>query len=422
MALEIVVPRLGWSMEQGVFAGWLKKDGDAVAVGDALFRLEGEKATEDIESLDSRHPAHPANGAQEGETVLVGTVIGYLARAGEEIPGERPQAKAGGMAAVEAPASPSVRRLAREMGVDLQVVAGSGAAGRITAEDVQQSSPSHTKPAISPRARRAADKLGVDWAHLKGSGRTGRIRERDVRQAAEQPAPIPQSGTLLPITPVRKIIADRMLRSVRTTAAVTLTTAVDATNLVNLRQQFKAAAATNKLPVPSCADFIVKLAATALQSHPLLSARWEDDHIALAPAIHIGIAVDTDAGLLVPVIRDVPSLGLRQLAARSLDLIERGHKRKLQADDMQGGTFTVTNLGAFGIDAFTPILNYPECSILGIGRIQRQAVVHENQITQRDRLTLSLTFDHRIVDGGPAARFLQTLSQGIENPGPWLME
>jgi len=430
MAFEIIVPRLGWNMEQGVFAGWIQKDGAAVRVGDPLFRLEGDKATEEIESFDAGILRIPPDGPREGDTVAVGTLIGYIVKEGEPAPFQERQTQAA-VAAAEAPASPSVRRLARELGVNLQQVAGTGPAGRIMVEDLRRTSPPlateplrrHSGlPAISPRARRVAGELGVEWAKIQGSGRTGRIRERDIRLAAssEKSALSPES-TVIPISAVRKTIADRLLRSVQSTAPVTLTTTVDATNLVNLRSQFKAITPTGNLPVPSYTDFLVKLTATALQSHPLLNARWDGDQIVTETGIHIGIAVDTGAGLVVPVIRNVLGLALRQLAARSLDLIERARQRKLKAEEMQGGTFTVTNLGVYGIDAFTPIINHPECAILGIGRIRRQPVVHQNQIVPRDMVTLSLTFDHRIVDGAPAARFLQTLSQGVENPGPWLM-
>jgi pyruvate dehydrogenase E2 component (dihydrolipoamide acetyltransferase) len=212
-----------------------------------------------------------------------------------------------------------------------------------------------------------------------------------------------------------------MLASLRSTAPVTLTTTADAENLVSLRQQFRAAPQSSEGVTPTYTDLIVKLSAIALQAHPALNARWEDDDIVVLAHIHIGIAVDTEAGLLVPVIREVPSLGLRQLAARSRELLERARTRKLTADEMQGGTFTVSNLGAYGIDAFTPIINHPECAILGVGRIRRAAAVVGEQVVARYQLTLSLTFDHRIVDGGSAARFLDTLRQSVENPGPWLI-
>jgi pyruvate dehydrogenase E2 component (dihydrolipoamide acetyltransferase) len=196
-----------------------------------------------------------------------------------------------------------------------------------------------------------------------------------------------------------------------------LTTAVNAGNLVNLRGQFRAAGQE----VPSYTDFILKLTATALQKHPHLNARWENDRILLLSDIHIGLAVDTDAGLLVPVVRQVPQRSLRELAGQTRDLIERARQGRLRAEEMQGGTFTITNLGAFGIDAFTPILNYPECAILGIGRIHPQPIVLDERVIAGEQLTLSLTFDHRLVDGAPAARFLRTLSQLLENPGPALV-
>jgi pyruvate dehydrogenase E2 component (dihydrolipoamide acetyltransferase) len=209
-----------------------------------------------------------------------------------------------------------------------------------------------------------------------------------------------------------------MQESHQTTAPVTLTSAVDATNLANLHRQFKAV--TEGAPIPSYTDFLVKLVGFTLQKHPLLASRWTDAGIILTEQIDIGVAVDTEAGLLVPVIRDVPLLGLRQVAVRSRELIELARRGELPMRDMQGGCFTITNLGAYGVDAFTPIINPPECAILGVGRIERRAVMDGERVVGREVVTLSLTFDHRIVDGAPAARFLQTLAQLIENPGPWL--
>ena len=212
-----------------------------------------------------------------------------------------------------------------------------------------------------------------------------------------------------------------MVQSAHTTAGVTLAMTVDATNLVNLRQQFKAVASAGETPSITFTDIVVKLTALALEKHPLLNARWNGDKIVVESSTNIGIAVDTDLGLLVPVIRDVPGLTLRQLAARSRELIDCARRGALSAAEMQGGTFTVTNLGPMGIEMFTPLINLPECAILGLGRIQKQVVVDDKQFVARDRMMLSLTFDHRIVDGAPAARFLQSLSLLIENPSPWLM-
>jgi len=168
--------------------------------------------------------------------------------------------------------------------------------------------------------------------------------------------------------------------------------------------------------VPTYNNILVKLVAAALQKHPVLNSRWEGEILRTCSSIHIGIAVDTATGLLVPVIRDVPTLTLNEVALGSRNLIQRAHSKRLKADELQGGTFTVTSLGSFGIDAFTPIINYPECAILGVGRILRQPVAVEEIIALRDVITLSLTFDHRALDGAPAARFLQTLTKLIDSP------
>jgi len=198
------------------------------------------------------------------------------------------------------------------------------------------------------------------------------------------------------------------------TAPVTLTTTADATNLVDFRQEMKTRQGEK---APGFTDFFVKLAAVALAAHPRLNSRWENDCIIQLREIHIGIAVDTEAGLMAPVIRDVPRLTLDGVADRSRDLIDRVRKGTLKIKEMEGGTFTITNLGAFGVDAFTPIIHWPECAILGIGRIRPMPAVVNDQVVAREQVALSLTFDHRIVDGADAARFLQTLVTLIEKPG-----
>jgi pyruvate dehydrogenase E2 component (dihydrolipoamide acetyltransferase) len=254
-----------------------------------------------------------------------------------------------------------------------------------------------------------AAELGIDLNAVDGTGRGGRVRERDVRRS--------DCGTV-PFSPLRRTIATRLLESRRETVPVTLTTTVDATNLVALRHRYKAAATDGA--VPSYTDLLVKLSAIALQKLPLLAGQWTEEGIRLPHAIHIGIAVDTDRGLYVPVIRDVPALGVREVAARARELINRARRGQLSAAELQGGCFTISNLGSYGVDAFTPVINYPECAVLGIGRIARRPAVVGNGVVPRDLMTLSLTFDHRIVDGAPAAQFLQTLSQAIEVPTPWL--
>jgi pyruvate dehydrogenase E2 component (dihydrolipoamide acetyltransferase) len=289
----------------------------------------------------------------------------------------------------------------------------------------------------------------VDLGGVSGTGRDGRIRERDVRSAdapraaagaapgktrsSEQssrsidlPPPVRTGAgvgeTEVATTSLRRTIAARMKRSQSETAPVTLTSRADATNLVALRNQFKTAAKDTDAVVPAFTDIIAKLAAKALQRHPMLAGRWEGEKIILPSGMHIGIAVDTEAGLMVPVVANVQDLSLPELARRSRVLITAAQNRQIKAENLSGGVFTITNLGNFGIDAFTPIINFPETAILGLGAIRREVMVlPDGHFGSREVITLSLTFDHRVVDGAPAARFVQTLVQGLENPSAWLL-
>lgn len=392
MAIAITIPRLGWNMEEGIFAGWLKQDGELVRAGDPLFSLEGDKATQDVESIDPGILRIPPTAPAIGAKVIVGAVIGYLVEAGAasdlDVPSLRPDDEA---EVRPTPEAPSVS-VAPERG---------------------------NRTRSTPLARRIARDLGIDLTRLAGSGNGGRIRKADVLRAAKADDR-PASARSIPISPARRTIAARMVASGTTAAPVTLTTTVDATNLVSLRRQYKEAGSPARL-VPSIADLFAKLTALALRDHPMLNSRWADDRIELSEAIHIGIAVDTEAGLLVAVLRDVERLSLSQIAERSRAVIERIRARRFSLEDISGGTFTITNLGAFGIESFTPIINPPECAILGLGRIARQPVMVGEQVVARERMALSLTFDHRIVDGAPAARFLQDLAAKVENPSPWLI-
>jgi pyruvate dehydrogenase E2 component (dihydrolipoamide acetyltransferase) len=444
-------------MEEGTFGEWLKRDGDIVERGDSLFVLEGEKSAQDIESLERGILRIPPDGPRPGDTVKVGQVLAFLVEAGELAPFEQTAAPVAPSASVTAavvvvatggmtsppPAGPATRRLARNLQIDLQQVPGSGAGGKVTLDDVcaaaaptrAKCGPGAARVAISPRARRLAAELGIDYASLRGTGRTGRIRERDIRcVATSTPAATDRAAASLPLSPpasqtpgaihslstIRKTIAVRMLAGVRETAPVTLTTKCDATNLVNLREQFRQVAGEDSV-VPAYNDLIVKLTAAALSQHSQLLYQWHEKGIGVPEGMHIAVAVDTEAGLLAPVIRDVDRLTLRQVATTARLLVERGRAGRLTADDLRGGVFTITNLGMYGIDAFTPIINLPQSAILGVGRIVREPAVVGEAIVPRDRMTLSLTVDHRVVDGAPAARFLQTLVQAIETPGPWLM-
>lgn len=434
MAIEIRVPRLGWSMEEGTLTQWLKQEGDFVSKGDAVFVLEGEKATQDIESFDEGVLRLLPTGPQPGETVRVGQVVALLLAEGEAPPPALDVAEPSVRPAVSvAPASPApraalvggpaARRLARKLQAEVAELVGRSTDDRSLVSEPPSTvlSAMHLRtgsPLSSPRARRAAVNQGIDLDTVIPTGRGGRIRERDVLAAANNNVAERRYAP----SSTRKTIAQRMLDSHLSTAPVTLNTEVDATNLVALREQFRLAAAHPEATVPSYTDFLMKFVALALAEHPALNSRWQDDQIIESAQVHLGLAVDTDFGLLVPVVRNVEQLSLRRLAAQTKALIGLAQARQLSAEQMQGGTFTLTNLGAYGIDAFTPIIHDRQTAILGIGRIRKLPAVVGETIVPRDRLTLSLTFDHRIVDGAPAARFLQTLSQAIEQPAAWLID
>ena len=407
MPIELTIPRLGWSMEEGVFGEWLKTDGERVRAGEMVYVLEGEKAAHEIEALDEGVLCIPPDAPQPGDTVQVGQVVGFLLIAGEPAPASvrREPATAAGVSP-KPPAAAAPERSAAE--------------SRSTIPAAERS----TRVTASPRARRRARELNLDWTQLRGTGRNGRIRERDVlasagagaRPVSTSPRELPPAapGRLQPASGIRLTIAQRMLAGVQQTAPVTLTTKVDASALVALRKQWKAD--RDQEVVPTYNDVLVKLTAVALADVPELNACWYAGGVYLYEAIHIALAVDTPSGLLAPVIRDAGQLRLVQVAERSRTLLEQARAGTLAAEYLQGGTFTITNLGMFEIDSFTPIINLPQAAILGVGRIVQEPVVREGRIEIGETLSLSLTFDHRVIDGAPAARWLQRLSGLIRSP------
>jgi len=464
MPHDIRIPRLGWSMEEGTFVRWLKGTGDRVKPSEPLFELEGEKSVEPVESIDGGILHVPAGAPGEGAVVKVGTLIGWLLADGEAPPAYVPDAPPAPAAAptaspsapapaaaasvpaplattaprstgpVGGPTSPTIRRLARELGVDVATVAGSGPAGRVLADDVfhvavarggrGRAGAAEGRRVSTPRARATASRLGVDWAILPGSGRGGRVREADVLGVAARPAPAPGRSAhprLAGLPKRRRTIAERMLASLAENAPVTLHTRADVTEIAALRNRLKAA---GNGPVPAYTDLLAKLVAAVLLRHPSLAGCFDASGTLVFPdgkSLHVGIAVDTEAGLLVPVVRDVGSRSLEEITRASRALIEKARAGKLPSADMEGGVFTITNLGGFGIDEFTPIINGPQTAILGVGAIRRGPVVVRDSggaesIAIRELMTLSLTFDHCRVDGGPAARFLDDLRRAIESP------
>ena len=465
MAVEVVMPRLGWSAEEGSIVEWLKKDGEIVGVGEVICTVEGDKAINEVESLDSGILRIPPEAPEAGVKVPVGTVLAYLVQPGEPAPFEtdltpRPSPSEMGRGAGPSPLSISD---GEGRGVRPRSAVTISAIAPVTRRD---------EPPISPRARRIAAELGVRWSDLKGSGRSGRIVERDVQAAANlssRPAGAGQgtaitegSGKLdreeaetlapalaqgetepdghgergqiappeapaanaQPLTGARRIIARRMAESAHTAAPVTLTTEADATELVRLRAQMKAERAGTDEIVPGYNDLLAKVVAVTLREHPRLNASLVGETIVEHSTVNVGIAVDTERGLLVPVIHDVAAKSIDQIAVEGARLIADARSGKVSGEDLRGGTITISNLGSYEIDAFTPIVDLPECAILGVGRIVARPVVVDEaseQVAVRKMMTLSLTFDHRVVDGAPAARFLQRIKHLIEEPTVWMI-
>jgi pyruvate dehydrogenase E2 component (dihydrolipoamide acetyltransferase) len=434
MAVEVLVPPLGQTVDTLVLVSWYRQAGDVITAGEPLFSVETDKATLDVEAPGSGILTNVT--AQPGDEVKVLSAIAVIAAAGEVSAGKAPSPTA--IATARVFVSPRARRLAEHAGVDLAKVKASGPQGAIVEKDVRaQMTEAKTKvesaPAtfaepgsISPVARRLAEEQGIDWQSIQGSGPRGQVTREDVERAAfsasaseTAPRSAPTPGLAAQVealesvrmTGLRGVIAERMAQSHRDTAPVTLTSEADATAMVQLRRQL----AGDGVAV-SYNDLLLVALAHALREHPRLNASLAEGAIKIWDRIDIGLAVDTERGLLAPVVRDVSSKGLSQLAEETRALAERARAGRCAPEELNGSTFTLTNLGMFGIDAFTPIINLPECAILGVGRIKEQPMIVEGQVAIRQTVWLSLTFDHRLVDGGPAARFLQRVVQLVERP------
>jgi pyruvate dehydrogenase E2 component (dihydrolipoamide acetyltransferase) len=411
VATEVVLPKLGLTQEEGTIVRWLKPEGSRVMKGEPLFEVMTDKATLEVEA--------PASGVvlriliPEGATAPVATPIALIGEPGEAAPpaAEKPRGTAAAGMRVDGTGPAAVRPERAGSGV-------SGAEARVK---------------ISPRARALADARGIDVRALAGTGPGGRIIERDVQQAlaghaggsraSSVPAPAHTSPATAPpaaaspaATRMRSIIARRMMESVTTTAQLTLTTEVDMAETVRLRDEVGAEMERRGGTRPTYTDVVVKATALALRDHPAVNARWEGEGVRRLNEIHIGVAVSLDEGLLVPVIRHADRATLAEVSAAIRDVSERARGLRLRPDEMRDSTFTVTNLGMFDVDAFTPILNPPEAAILGVGRLHRKPVAVGDRVEVRPTMVLSLTFDHRVVDGAPAAQFLQRVKHVLEHP------
>lgn len=459
MATEIVMVKVGMTMTEGTVSDWLVDDGQSVAAGDALYRLETEKVDMDVEAEAAGVVRH---AVPAGTTVEVGALIGYILAEGEALPdqaspasgaaAQRAVASGGPTDAVAAPvvptraagerifASPIARRLAKERGLDLVSIPGTGPNGRVVEADIDAAS---TQPAVgvgaaapagvaqapaSPVARALANQLSVDLARVPGTGPGGRITKEDVEAfaranpagtpvapSASGEAPALREPTILPVKGMRKVIAQRMHASLQEMAQLTLGMDVTMDEAVRFRQLLLGEWEQDGIRV-SITDMVMKAVAKALLIHPGVNISMDDDEITMHPAVHLGMAVAVDDGLLVPVIRDVDTRPLKEVAAASTRLAGLARDRKLSLDELSGSTFSVTALGAAGIDFFTPIINPPNVAILGIGRMREGVAWDGDRPVKRTFMTLSLTIDHRALDGAPAAAFLGTVRDIIESP------
>ena len=438
MARSVIMPKTGMAMEEGTIVRWLKKPGDTVTRGEPIAVIETDKVTMELEAEDEGTLLAIVHG--DGTVVKATHTIAWVGAPGEKIeavtegpqPGSLRGAAAGETPSVQAPgaatgtpletvsgrvpATPAARRLAVEAGLSLGAVKGSGPGGAVRARDVAGAAAASAEaPRATPLARRVAEMRGVDLSGVDGTGSGGRIRRADVEAraaAGATPSALPASGTALPMTGMRRAIADKMLRSHQSVPSVTLFTRVDVSELTELRAKINAAGG----PKVSFTDFVVRAVATALREQPLLNSVVDGDRVVLRDEVNVGVAVALDAGLIVPVLHGADRLGVRQVSEMLRDLSARARAGSLATADCAGGTFTVTNLGMYGITEFTPLINVPESAILGVGAIEevlRRGA--EGAIVSRQIMSLCLTHDHRHIDGAPAAIFLSRVKALLEN-------
>jgi pyruvate dehydrogenase E2 component (dihydrolipoamide acetyltransferase) len=434
LAKDVIMPALGMAQETGILLKWLKSEGDPVTKGEPLMEVETDKATVEIEAPASGTLANIT--AQPGDEVPVGQTIAFILAAGETAPVSEAvpaQASTAETEAAERPevlTSPLAARIAAEHGLDLNQIQPAG--GRIQKEDVlayldaQATGPAgsgDSRVLASPKARRLAREQNLDLAGINGSGPDGAVLAADVLAAAAaipaaKPAPIPvpapalEGQTALPVSRMWQVMAQRLSESWNTVPHFYLAVEANAAGLIAWRERARQRVAA-KL---TYTDLLVKLVAVALRKHPRLNARWDDGVILTQAEINIGLAVAVEEGLLVPVIQQADRLGLNDLAARRTELVAHAQAGKLSLAEMSQGTFTISNLGMYGIDAFNAIVNPPQAAILALGRIADRVVPVNGQPAVRPMMTMTLSCDHRVVDGARAAQFLQTLTGFIEDP------
>jgi len=402
MATRIDMPQLGLTMEKGTILQWLRAEGGKLDKGQPVVLIQTEKVEYEVEA--------PAAGtllkhvAKEGAELPVGAVMGVLGEPGEDISAL--------LAGAPLPAAPKAEAAAPSAAAPAAApVAVAAAPVRAPGERIK----------ISPVAKKLAQEHGIDIATLTGSGPEGRIVREDVERAiaAGGAAPTAAAPEVIPLAGIRKVIFDRMGQSWREAARVTLFADADMTEVVRLRQA-KGAEWERRFGIkPSYSDLIHMAVARALREEPRINCRLDGQGVRIRKEVNLAFAIDLGEGLVAAVIKNADKKSLGDLAKEAQDLAERARSGRLVPDDMADGTFTVTNLGRLGVESFTPIINPPQAGILGIGKIMEKPVVLGGDIHIRSMMTLSLVFDHRLIDGAPAAKFLAKVKELLEQPG-WI--
>jgi pyruvate dehydrogenase E2 component (dihydrolipoamide acetyltransferase) len=416
MATKVLMEALSPTMEEGRLVEWKKKEGDTVAAGDVLAEVETDKAVMDLVARVGGTLLKQVIAA--GTTVPVSALVGVIGKAGEDVAGLAADGRAGGQAGSEkAPKAAPAPAFAAAAPATAAVPATSAA----LASSASSVSPDRLK--ASPLARKVATDRGIDLRAIQGSGPEGRIVLRDLATAApiaaaasSTPLPFRPSGaayTDVPLTQIRKTIAKRLAASLGPVPTFYLTAEIDMERAWEAREALKALGPEGKI---SFNDIVVKGVALALRQHLGCNAWWQDDRIRYWNEVHVSMAVAVEDGLITPVIRHADLKSLRQISAESKDLAARARERKLKPEEYSGGTFSVSNLGMFDIDQFTAIINPPEAGILAIGAIVEKPVVVDGAVAVRRRMRVTLSCDHRVIDGATGAAFLKTLKTLLENP------
>lgn len=453
MATEVYMPKMSDHMQKGTILKWLVEEGDEVNEHQPLFEVETDKAIGEVES----RAAGIIRGmrASEGTEVPVGEVVAFILEPGEEVPpvpplsaeredatqeeaAEAPARAAPPREVERPPAAPAARRVAKELDVDLAQVKGTGPGGRIKVEDVQAYAEKGKAPEAteatskrvlaSPVARRLAEERGVDLHQVAGSGPGGRITKSDVLSHFEAAtADVAKAGAGLEgefdwveLSNIRRITAERMSLSKKTVPHFALSVEIDMSEARLLRDTLMDRVIAETGTRLSYTALIVKVVALALNRHPLANAEFADGRIKTYHDVNIGVAVGVDEGLVVPVVRDADEKSLARIASELKSFQEKAATLRLAPHDLSGGTFTVTNLGMFGIDDFTAIINVPQSAILAVGRIADKPKVLDGAVHVRPMMSVTLSVDHRVLDGLSGARFLDDVKSMLENPYSWL--